>query len=175
MKQALLGYAKLNYLKADVKFGRFNVRPKVESEVTRMVESFRQGITRYMPGRLMAVGLPKSSVDPESLTDEPGFGGDDFKELRFIGAPTTITACSGQHRYAAMQVLENEFKKILDKEKLELGKAIEQMEKGKMSEEDVGKVRDAVLETQGELELLGFWGVAVYDMGKVLCSTGCDD
>lgn len=165
LKEAFLGYAKVDLLALNPTFGRWNMRKVVEHEVTKMVRSLKEeGIQRYVIKNLIPLAIPKASVDLATLTKEGGDGGDLFALLGVEGQE--IYACGGQHRRAALQSWRDEISTEIAGDRDQLKKLEDLLAKNRVEEAEVNAMRDRIGQKKRQLKLLGMWGVAVYDLGE---------
>src|SRR5215471_20871032 len=103
VKDALLGYAKVNILDTNLTFGKYNTRPLEQTEVTNMLKSMKLGMERYVPKFLISVVVDPTTIVASSLTLDPGVGGDEFREVEWVGGVLRgrWVAGGGRHREAA--------------------------------------------------------------------------
>jgi hypothetical protein len=94
LDDALLGFAKADFIAMAPTFGRYNPRAVDLKQVTKMVESMLQnGFHRYVQTRMVNIMVAKGEVDSESLTMDPGKGGDEFPVLRFTVNKPQVFLC----------------------------------------------------------------------------------
>jgi hypothetical protein len=153
-KAALLGYAKVDFLALQVRFGRWNSRRVDTAEVRRVADSMRtgRGIIRYLTKTMVPLVVRPDEIDRAALSQNEGTGADDLPFLSVLKSDSVILAAGGQHRRLALELLRED-----------LRKEINGLTRGPNGQDE--EVQRRVKELKGDLVGLGFWGVAVYDFG----------
>lgn len=161
-KEALLGYAKLDYLNTDMEYGRWNLREIDLTEVKKFVMSMRtgKGLVRYAEDTVVLIAIEKSAVDIDSLSAQLDMGSDTLKELNLLDEDATIIAAGRQHRRAALEVFRDEYVTEIT--------ALEKKIKGTRDAAVAAPLISEVKALKAQLAGLGYWGVAVYDYGESL-------
>ena len=159
---ALLGYAKVDFLKLKVQFGRWNPRRVDPAEVKRMADSMRtgRGLIRYTTATMVPLVMQKDQVDLDNLyrSSDPPSGADILPALILTDSAKPIFAAGGQHRRAALEALFADLHKQIT--------ALTKKAKGIKDEAQRHAQESEIEELTKELAGLGFWGVAIYDYGK---------
>jgi hypothetical protein len=113
MDRAILGYAQMDVLEADLVFRQWNVRTVNPTEVQKIVDSMRlEGIQRYRPKSFFSVVVRREDVDVSKLSNTADMGAKlpNLASL-FKGKADKIIACGGQHRKTALkQVYDQAYK-----------------------------------------------------------------
>jgi hypothetical protein len=118
VKAALLGYAKVNYLTLNVKFGHWNMckveKPKVK-HVTASMRSGR-GFICYTTETMVPLVVKPGQVNVEQLMMDAGSSSGNIPVLQISDPEEPLLAASRQHRRCALELLKQELKKaILDR------------------------------------------------------------
>jgi hypothetical protein len=166
IKTALLGYGKADFLALDLDFRIWNPRQLEDAEVKKIKNSMAAGIERFKPGNLVPLAVPRGLIDPTCLTMEEGLGGDDFQRISFLGgrAPR-MAALGGQHRKAALELLQAELASDVVSKQSAFEKAKGAAAKDKFDPAVLRAMKTELDTLKAKLKGYGMWGFAVYDLG----------
>jgi hypothetical protein len=158
----LLGYAKIDFLHMDLHFGRWNLRDIDEGEVLKFVLKMRtgKGLIRYVADTIVPLVISKEAVDLTLLKPELDLGADVLHPLVITDPQATVYAVGGQHRRAALQTFKDEY-----------AQQIAALTRKMVQTKDAAKLaahQEEMMKLKAHLAGVGFWGVAVYDLGKLV-------
>ncbi|KAI6025412.1 hypothetical protein PISMIDRAFT_16300 [Pisolithus microcarpus 441] len=174
LKQALLGYARLDVLehRERIVFGKWNPRTIQKTEIAGLVESFQvNGLDRFNPTHAMPLIVPKSILKLGMyVTEVKGINEVPLLQINAeAGKDWTISAAGGQHRVYALEVWLERKKKQLE-DHLAVEKSIKAQDVDKIDEAELQKWNKSTKKEKDMLEGIiaygGQWLVSLFDDSK---------
>jgi hypothetical protein len=163
-----LGVAYIDILKiqSSLMFGRYNDRPQVEREVSKLLASFKkEGILAMREDTAIPI-IVSSTRLKSGFQLAPNFNEEEEVPQLQLKDPRTIVVASGQHRVAALK----KYSKNVKDEIASIEKRRHKIsEMKKPTEEHIAEyncLHSKLGELQGVLVLMGKWGIIVYNEGK---------
>jgi hypothetical protein len=175
-ESASLGYAKIDVVQLDPKFGRWNEREIVPGQVSRMVISMRGKMDRYSQENLIPIVVPKSWISG-ALADSSGNGADVYPTLTWSATAdlNNVQAAGGQHRLSAMKIISDEYQAEIETKTIEIDKIQVKLENGSDGRAELlaekGSLESERAALMKQMKGQRMWGVRVYDFGESTATT----
>ena len=169
---ALLGYGKGDLLDIRPIWRMWNKRALVPAEASKILDSFRKhGIRRYAPSNLIPLIVPREWVDAKHLKLNPATGANDLPDIVWTSQADKrrIYGASGQHRYEALRMHQEDLSKKLERTRKEAEALLARQKlKKDVGDEEISEVQTRVQRLTALVSGDGMWGFAIYDYGMRL-------
>ena len=160
-----IGYVNLLSLKNRLLFGKYNERPLKDTETNKMLTSFsKHGIQWNKEETALCVIIKRSRLVQEEYQGD-WMSPESLSEVRFKDNDVLVLA-SGQHRVAALKKLYKNTTDELDVLLKRHGTLKGYKAPTKEHVEECDALRGEIGEMKGKVDLIGKWGVILYDEGE---------
>jgi hypothetical protein len=160
-----IGYVNVLSIKNTLLFGKYNERPLKDSETNKMLTSFsKHGIQWNKEETALCIMVKRSRLVEKEYAGD-WMSPEMLRKVTFNDNEGLVLA-SGQHRVAALKKMH---KNMTDELDLLSNRHVSLHALDAPTEEQVEEsdaLRGEIGETKGKVDLIGKWGVIIYDEGK---------
>jgi hypothetical protein len=160
-----IGFVNVLTMKNPLVFGKYNERPLKDTETNKMLTSFsKHGIQWNKEETALCMIVKRSRLVQQEYAGD-WMSPETLREVTFNDKEGLVLA-SGQHRVAALKKMHenmmDELEGLLNRHASLLGLAAPTEE----HVEESDALRGEIGEMKGKVDMLGKWGVIIYDEGK---------
>ncbi|KAG2109801.1 hypothetical protein BD769DRAFT_1392420 [Suillus cothurnatus] len=167
-----LGSAWINLLTTthNLEVGRYNDRPEVELETSKLIASFKtSGIVSMKNSSAIPIIIDKSGIE-NNFEFALGFDDPEAVPHLELNEHSDIIVASGQHRISAVKRYRGLIEEEMESYQTRRGKLADLKTLTDEAINEHNALGDQIAECMGQLDGMGKWGVIVYDKSKLLAN-----